>query len=199
MIQKPSLLVSAVNMIDELPITEGDAKGDLYEYLLSKLTTAGINGQFRTPRHIIRFMVELLEPEAHRDHRRSGLRHGGLPGRRDAVPAGDAHLARRASSRARTARRSTPATCSSRTASTSRASMFHGFDFDATMLRIAAMNLMLHGVDNPDIHYQDTLSQLVPGEVPQAGHGRLRRHPGQSAVQGQPRRGRRAPVAHAAR
>jgi type I restriction enzyme M protein len=63
MIQKPSLLVSAVNMIDKLPLTEGDAKGDLYEYLLSKLTTAGINGQFRTPRHIIRFMVELLEPK----------------------------------------------------------------------------------------------------------------------------------------
>src|SRR4029078_7232875 len=63
MIHKPNLLVSAVNMIDKLPITEGDAKGDLYEYLLSKLTTAGINGQFRTPRHIIRFMVELLEPK----------------------------------------------------------------------------------------------------------------------------------------
>ena len=63
MIQNPRLLVSAVNMIDKLPITEGDAKGDLYEYLLSKLTTAGINGQFRTPRHIIRFMVELLEPK----------------------------------------------------------------------------------------------------------------------------------------
>lgn len=63
MIQKPSLLVSAVTMIDKLPITEGDAKGDLYEYLLSKLTTAGINGQFRTPRHIIRFMVDLLEPK----------------------------------------------------------------------------------------------------------------------------------------
>jgi type I restriction enzyme M protein len=63
MIQKPNLLVSAVNMIDALPITEGDAKGDLYEYLLSKLTTAGINGQFRTPRHIIRFMVELVEPK----------------------------------------------------------------------------------------------------------------------------------------
>jgi type I restriction enzyme M protein len=55
MIQKPALLVKAVNMIHELPLlTEGDTKGDLYEYLLSKLTTAGINGQFRTPRHIIR-------------------------------------------------------------------------------------------------------------------------------------------------
>jgi len=63
LIQKPSLLVSAVNMIDALPLTEGDTKGDLYEYLLSKLTTAGINGQFRTPRHIIRLMVDLVEPK----------------------------------------------------------------------------------------------------------------------------------------
>jgi type I restriction enzyme M protein len=62
LIQKPSLLVSAVNMIDALPLGSADTKGDLYEYLLSKLTTAGINGQFRTPRHIIRFMVEMLEP-----------------------------------------------------------------------------------------------------------------------------------------
>ena len=60
MVQKPSLLVSAINMIDELPLTQGDTKGDLYEYLLSKLTTAGINGQFRTPRHIIRLMVDLM-------------------------------------------------------------------------------------------------------------------------------------------
>jgi type I restriction enzyme M protein len=57
MVQKPSLLVKAVNMIHELPLTEGDTKGDLYEYLLSKLTTAGINGQFRTPRHIIRLIA----------------------------------------------------------------------------------------------------------------------------------------------
>jgi type I restriction enzyme M protein len=63
LVAKPSLLVSAVNMIDALPLTEHDTKGDLYEYLLSKLTTAGINGQFRTPRHIIRFMVEMVEPK----------------------------------------------------------------------------------------------------------------------------------------
>ena len=63
MIQKPSLLVQAVNMIDALPLTAGDTKGDLYEYLLSKLTTAGINGQFRTPRHIIRTMVEMVAPK----------------------------------------------------------------------------------------------------------------------------------------
>ena len=63
MIQKPSLLVSAVGMIDDLPLGEDDTKGDLYEYLLGKLSTAGINGQFRTPRHIIRLMVDLVEPK----------------------------------------------------------------------------------------------------------------------------------------
>jgi type I restriction enzyme M protein len=62
MIQKPSLLVKAVNAVQDLPLERGDTKGDLYEYLLSKLTTAGINGQFRTPRHIIRLMVELMDP-----------------------------------------------------------------------------------------------------------------------------------------
>ena len=60
MINKPSLLLSAINMIEALPLTQGDTKGDLYEYLLSKLTTAGINGQFRTPRHIIDLMVDLV-------------------------------------------------------------------------------------------------------------------------------------------
>lgn len=64
MIQKPTLLVKAVTLINELPLDNADVKGDLYEYLLSKLTTAGINGQFRTPRHIIRAMVEMLDPEA---------------------------------------------------------------------------------------------------------------------------------------
>ena len=81
MIQKDNLLVQAVNMVDALPITEGDAKGDLYEYLLSKLTTAGINGQFRTPRYIIRFMVELLEPTPpeYREKARVHIRDQGGP------------------------------------------------------------------------------------------------------------------------
>lgn len=64
MVQKPSLLVSAVNMIDVLPLERTDIKGDLYEYLLSKLNQAGVNGQFRTPRHIIRLMVAMLDPKA---------------------------------------------------------------------------------------------------------------------------------------
>ena len=63
MIQKESLLVKAVTAVHLLPLERGEVQGDLYEYLLSKLTTAGINGQFRTPRHIIRMMVELMQPK----------------------------------------------------------------------------------------------------------------------------------------
>lgn len=161
MVQKPSLLVTAVNMIDALPITDGDAKGDLYEYLLSKLTTAGINGQFRTPRHVIPFMVEMLEPkpsetigdpacgtadflvgamqyllETYTSPKgRIKGEHGEIIYTGDKLEQYRSHL---------------------------QNGMFHGFDFDATMLRIASMNLMLHGVDNPDIHYQDTLSNSFP-------------------------------------
>ena len=60
-IKSPATLAN--ELIEELPLEKGDTKGDLYEYLLGKLTTAGINGQFRTPRHIIRMMVELVDPE----------------------------------------------------------------------------------------------------------------------------------------
>lgn len=165
MIQKPSLLVSAVNMIDKLPITDGDAKGDLYEYLLSKLTTAGINGQFRTPRHIIRFMCELVDPKPDETIGdpacgTAGFLVGAMeylkdkhtsPKGRKVGDLGDllepyrVHIQR---------------------------GMFHGFDFDATMLRIASMNLMLHGVDNPDIHYQDTLSNSFPDKFAKQADGK---------------------------
>src|SRR5262249_40133038 len=60
-IQKDSLLKTAINMINDLPLMQSDTKGDLYEYLLSKLTTAGVAGQFRTPRHLLRAMVEMLD------------------------------------------------------------------------------------------------------------------------------------------
>jgi type I restriction enzyme M protein len=63
LIPNGNLLVRAVNAVEELPLTQGDTKGDLYEYLLSKLSTAGIAGQFRTPRHIIRAMVEVIGPK----------------------------------------------------------------------------------------------------------------------------------------
>lgn len=157
MIQKPSLLVSAVNMIDALPLTEGDAKGDLYEYLLSKLTTAGINGQFRTPRHIIRFMVELLEPTPKETIGDPACGTAGF------LVGAIEYLTQKYTSKAGihigengekiyTGDKLEPYRDHIQNG------MFHGFDFDATMLRIASMNLMLHGVENPDIHYQDTLS-----------------------------------------
>jgi len=161
MIQKPSLLVKAVNAVQGLPLESGDTKGDLYEYLLSKLTTAGINGQFRTPRHIIRLIVELMQPqptdricdpscgtagfliEAYdyllRQHTSPAGRHVEVvDGEEQVTHSGD--LLREHRHHIDT-------------------DMFHAFDFDATMLRIATMNLVMHGVAEPDVHYQDTLSQ----------------------------------------
>lgn len=164
MINKPQLLMAAVNMIEALPLAQGDTKGDLYEFLLSKLTTAGINGQFRTPRHIIDamvdlvlegneeqalnwtvgdpacgtggFLVQFLEGLRKRHSSQDGIHVDPESGEKtymgDAIePSQWKHI---------------------------KSGMFHGFDFDVTMLRIAAMNLMLHEIDSPDINYQDTLS-----------------------------------------
>jgi type I restriction enzyme M protein len=166
-IQKPSLLVSAVNMIDALPLTEGDTKGDLYEYLLSKLTTAGINGQFRTPRHIIRLMVDLVEPKPNEV---VGDPACGTAGFLVGVMQ---HLLEKFSSpQGVITHDDGQKTYSGDLLEPYRKhiqnQMFHGFDFDTTMLRIAAMNLMLHGVESPDIHYQDTLSNSFPEKFPKA-------------------------------
>jgi type I restriction enzyme M protein len=172
MIQKPGLLVKAINMINELPLTEGDTKGDLYEYLLSKLTTAGINGQFRTPRHIIRLMVEMLEPKPADVIGDPACGTGGfLVGVME-------YLLRTYSSPEAIIEETDSETGTTQKIYTGdllegnrehiRSGMFHGFDFDATMLRIAAMNLMLHGVDDPDIHYQDTLSAGFTDRFPKA-------------------------------
>jgi type I restriction enzyme M protein len=170
MVQKPSLLVSAVNMIDKLPITEGDAKGDLYEYLLSKLTTAGINGQFRTPRHIIRFMVELLEPkptDAIGDPAcgTAGFLVGAMQYLLQTYTSAKGKLNSDNGGTIYTGDMLEPYR------EHIQNGMFHGFDFDATMLRIASMNLMLHGVDSLDIHYQDTLSNSFPDKFPKQATG----------------------------
>ena len=161
MIQKESLLVKAVNAVHELPLEKGDTKGDLYEYLLSKLTTAGINGQFRTPRHIIRMIVELMQPQptdriCDPSCGTAGFliesydyllrHHSSAAGTHKEVIDGEEHIS-----------------YSGDLLGEHRAhvdtDMFHGYDFDATMLRIATMNLVMHGVKQPDVHYQDTLSQ----------------------------------------
>lgn len=161
MIQKESLLVKAVNAVHELPLERGDTKGDLYEYLLSKLTTAGINGQFRTPRHIIRMIVELMQPQptdriCDPSCGTAGFliesydyllrHHSSAAGTHEEVIDGEEHIS-----------------YSGDLLGEHRAhvdtDMFHAYDFDATMLRIATMNLVMHGVKQPDVHYQDTLSQ----------------------------------------
>lgn len=170
MIQKPNLLVSAVTMIHNLPIIEGDAKGDLYEYLLSKLTTAGINGQFRTPRHIIRFMVELVEPKptdiiGDPACGTAGFLVGVMQYLLETYTSPEGKIKGEDGQVIYTGDRLEPYRKHIQNG------MFHGFDFDATMLRIASMNLMLHSVDNPDIHYQDTLSNSFPEKFPKQATG----------------------------
>jgi type I restriction enzyme M protein len=142
-IPTPGLLTKVVGLLDAVPMEERDTKGDIYEFMLSKLSTAGTNGQFRTPRHIIELMVAMTNPnptdvivdpacgtcgflvsvgEYLRKH------HPEIWG--------DAILSEHFSH-----------------------GLFHGFDFDTTMLRIGAMNMMLHGVESPNISYRDSLSQ----------------------------------------
>lgn len=158
MIQKPSLLVQAVNQVDELPLTEGDAKGDLYEYLLSKLTTAGINGQFRTPRHIIRFMAELVDPKPYEKIGDPACGTGGfLVGALQHVL--EQHTSPQGVIEHEDGQKTYTGDLLGKHWDHIRTSMLYGFDFDSTMLRTAVMNLLLHGVDHPEVHYQDTLAR----------------------------------------
>jgi type I restriction enzyme M protein len=166
MIQKPNLLVSAVNMIDTLPLTQGDTKGDLYEYLLGKLTTAGINGQFRTPRHIIRKMVEILAPRPDETIADPACGTAGF-----LVSAMEYLMETHTSPEAVVTSEDGSKTCTGDQLMPFQEHiqnrMFNGFDFDVTMLRIASMNLLLHGIDAPNIHYQDALSTNFPDHFPE--------------------------------
>jgi type I restriction enzyme M protein len=170
MIQKPSLLVSAVNMIDRLPLTDGDTKGDLYEYLLSKLTTAGINGQFRTPRHIIRLIVEMIDPKPSETVADPACGTAGF-----LVEAMLYLLRKYTSPEGIFVDEDGEEHYSGDLLEPYRAhiqtGMFHGFDFDVTMLRIASMNMMLHGIEHPNIRYQDTLSNTFNERFPKLATG----------------------------
>ena len=140
LISSAALLANVVDQIDGLPLEDRDTKGDLYEYMLSKLTTAGTNGQFRTPRHIIQMMVKLLDPNP-----------------QDIVcdPAcGTAGFLVAASEHVRDRMLTDP-----QLREHYNRGMFHGFDFDATMLRIGSMNMMLHGIEDPHIEARDSLSE----------------------------------------
>ena len=148
-IPTPALLSRVVDMLDDIPMEDRDTNGDLYEYMLSKIATAGQNGQFRTPRHIIKLMVEMTAPQPRRRDLRPGLRHRRLPGRRVGV---------------RRARRTPRCMTDAAQRQHFHHSMFHGYDFDSTMLRIGSMNMLLHGVEQPDIRYRDSLSEGAAGE-----------------------------------
>ncbi|MGG4547755.1 class I SAM-dependent DNA methyltransferase [Rossellomorea marisflavi] len=147
-IPTPSLLarvVAGINGLMESSSSDGnkDTLGDLYEYLLSKLSTAGTNGQFRTPRHIIDMIVKLMKPTPE-----------------DIIvdpAAGSAGFLVSAGEYLKENHNDMFLVQSLREHFNQR--MFHGFEMDGTMLRIGAMNMMLHGVDNPNIAYRDSLSE----------------------------------------
>ncbi|HRI52008.1 MAG TPA: class I SAM-dependent DNA methyltransferase, partial [Pseudomonadota bacterium] len=147
-IPQPELLARVVELIDRVPLAERDTAGDLYEYMLSKLASAGHNGQFRTPRHLIRLMIELT-----------------APGPADVIcdpAAGTCGFLVAASEYLRAHHGELHADAGQREHFHRR--MFHGFDFDRTMLRIGSMNMLLHGVEAPDIAYRDALAQDHAGE-----------------------------------
>ena len=155
LISKPSLLSDAITEIDQLPLDKDDIKGNLYEYLLSKLSTAGINGQFRTPRHIIDMIVQIINPQ--KDEKIADPMCGTAGFLMTAVR----HILKQNSSEAGKISENVYAgdLLSQKDRDFMQSEMFYGYDFDSSMLRIAAMNMMLHGIDNPNILYQDAFSQ----------------------------------------
>jgi type I restriction enzyme M protein len=147
-IPTPALLAKVVDLIAEIPMADRDTKGDVYEYMLGKIASAGQNGQFRTPRHIIRLMVEMTAPQ---------------PGDIICDPAcGTAGFLIAAGEYLREYHPTMLQDEKPR--SHFHAKMFHGFDFDSTMLRIGSMNMLLHGVENPDIAYRDSLAEGTTGD-----------------------------------
>ena len=126
-----------------------DTKGDLYEYMLSKIASAGQNGQFRTPRHIIALMVEMTAPGP------KDVICDPACGTCGFLVAANEYL-----------RENHPKLFQEKASRDHfHEEMFHGFDFDGTMLRIGSMNMTLHGVDNPDIRYKDSLAQEHAGDA----------------------------------
>ena len=151
-IPTPLMLEKVVTAMDEIyaqaeQLHDTDVRGDIYEYLLSKIATAGVNGQFRTPRHIIRMMVELTDPKADDVICDPACGTAGF-----LVAAGE-YLKERRREEIFYNREKKDHYMNH---------MFHGFDMDRTMLRIGAMNMMTHGIDNPFIEYRDSLSDQNP-------------------------------------
>lgn len=137
------LLQKLVDGIDSLPKENKDTKGDIYEYMLSKLSTSGTNGQFRTPRHIIKMMVELMSPNPDDIIMDPACGTAGfLVGAEEYLRENHEELFRNATQREHFEN-----------------NMFYGYDNDRTMLRISAMNLMQHGIENPNIDYKNSITK----------------------------------------
>jgi len=178
-IPKPALLVEAVKTIDEIfEIMEKDSRdngqafqdiqGDVYEMLLMEIASAGKNGQFRTPRHIIKLMVELVRPQLGHRIADPACGTGGFllgayqyivtelakkAGKKDLPPDEDGFV-----------RTSVAAGLTEKAQSILQCSLF-GYDFESTMVRLGLMNLMMHGIDEPNIDYKDTLSKSYNEEA----------------------------------
>ena len=151
-IPTPLLLDKIVTAMDEIydqmsQLKKSDTRGDVYEYLLSKLATAGVNGQFRTPRHIIKMMVELMDPEP------DDIICDPACGTSGFLVASSEYLKEKKKEKVLFDRKNKEHYMNH---------MFHGYDMDRTMLRIGAMNMMTHGVENPYIEYRDSLSEQNP-------------------------------------
>lgn len=177
-IPKPALLVEAVKTIDEIfEVMERDSRengqafqdiqGDVYEMLLSEIATAGKNGQFRTPRHIIKLMADLVQPQLGHKIIDPACGSGGFllgayqyivtqlaitAGTEDLVPDEDGFI------------RTSVAAALTEDAQAILQNSLYGYDIDATMVRLGLMNLMMHGIDEPHIDYKDTLSKSYTEE-----------------------------------
>lgn len=143
MIPNERTLSKIVDGIDNLDMNDKDTMGDVYEYILGKMAASGTNGQFRTPRHIIRMMVQLMKPTIEDNICDPAMGSAGF------IVESATYISEHY--KKELARKEN--------AEHYKNTMFHGFDTDQTMLRIGAMNMMLHGVDNPNINYQDSLSE----------------------------------------
>jgi type I restriction enzyme M protein len=177
-IPKPALLVQAVKTIDEIfALMERDSQvngqafqdiqGDVYEMLLSEIASAGKNGQFRTPRHIIKLMADLVQPQLGHKIGDPACGSGGFllgayqyivtqlaikAGAKDYTPDEDGFI------------RTSVAAALTENAQNILTSSLWGYDIDATMVRLGLMNLMMHGIDEPHIDYKDTLSKSFTEE-----------------------------------
>jgi type I restriction enzyme M protein len=178
-IPKPALLVEAVKTIDEIfEVMERDSRehgqafqdiqGDVYEMLLSEIATAGKNGQFRTPRHIIKLMADLVQPQLGHKIADPACGSGGFllgayqyivtelakkAGAQDLKPDEDGFT------------RTSVAAALTEKAQAILSSSLWGYDIDQTMVRLGLMNLMMHGIDEPHIDYKDTLSKSYTEEA----------------------------------